>query len=227
MQTLIKTILAIMFMTSLSWAESTVIVIGQPVTTGGSITYLLNENFNATGAPTNWYAEGTYSYDSTTDPIEGVQSLTLTADGAGVYTPTVSQLTLNTSLATYIQFAFEPDQLPSGNQGLFAITGLRGSIEINNTGRLRVSTVGGTPVTVESVFSSGTTIYIRAKYTPGTGTNGQFRVWTSADGNTWTERANITDDTTVGYPGSGSNFCYWYTGNSLQSTIDSVLIWQE
>jgi hypothetical protein len=151
-------------------------VIGAAGVAASGSSYLVEENFEGTGAPTGWTTAsegGTINYDSTTSPLRGSQSLRLTHSGwpgARVYKAFTAQSQVY--LFARVRWAADAgDDTP--------ILTLRDSSG-NTLCTLLVRSGGGafrlyhgtTFGNASSSPTANTTYYVWISYTAGTGANG-------------------------------------------------------
>lgn len=200
-------------------------------TVASGITYLNEEGFEGTGAPTGWGTNGTgtIDWDYATTPLAGSQSLHITGPVSGGMIAQLSRSQLNTygfdsgKSNLFCQFRYKPTTWPTSNSSLFTINGSGGVVQINNAGRLYADlSVGGTAETVDSLFSLDTEIYLRVKIT----LDGTLYVWSSTNGTDWTERISITDGTS-GQTWNTNNLILPQMANSGVAVFDEVKVWQE
>lgn len=172
-------------------------VIGQP-----TVSYLINEDFEGTGAASGWTANGTgVNHDYTTIALAGSQSFNV------YYSTTARQANSATFTATgdvYVACKFRANALPNTtNSSLIAFNNSSGveiaAVRTSNGGYLRSVVPGaiGTNSSDGLLTTTGMT-YIKARYEKGTGSNAKLTVWYSSNGTSWTAGpAQITTGTST------------------------------
>lgn len=157
------------------------VVVGQPPGGGGGPTYLLEENFEGTGAPSGWTDNsGTPDYDDSTTspgPLQGGESLFL-ASGEDAWSVT---FTGQSSIEVHFRFSLGA---PSGHEEIFKMLDSGGSgrlrIEYRSGGGLRVEH-GSTNGTTGTAVSTATLYYGWVDYSiaTGMGSNGTANLYYS------------------------------------------------
>jgi hypothetical protein len=99
---------AVLLMPVAVFANPLIALSGSPPSVGGH-TYIINEDFEGTGAPSGWYNGATPDWDNTSSPLAGAQHLRITNDG---------QLTITPSLGAgrsevWVKFRFRVSALPA------------------------------------------------------------------------------------------------------------------
>lgn len=170
------------------------VVVGQPAAGGGGPSYVYEQDFETTGAPTGWSTvSGTPDYDYATAPapLEGSESLHLdsTEQARSQSWSALGdcyayfQLNLSTASSKTVVFEFED----SG-------AAFRLRVEYRASGVLRV--YHGTASTDGSTtLSAGTTYHVWVEYEKGTGSDGVARLYYSTSAGTKTLEATVATGT--------------------------------
>lgn len=156
---------------------------------GGGATYLLEENFEATGSPgydtSTWTESGTPDENASTSglSLQGSECLQINASATTVNT---TSPTFTAQSTAYAYFLLRFSALPSG--GTWTLFQFRHSggecarIRVTATGALSIRAGGGTDVATSSTMSTGTTYHIWMKYVKGSGSNAVVEAGFSTDG---------------------------------------------
>lgn len=142
----------------------------------GGASYLIDEGFEGTGAPSGWSSTGTVDWDEATIVHDGSQSFQVdstTIDGYG-------HDTFTGAADIYGEFWYYADHIPSTDAAIFRI--LNGTTEIGRirhraAGTLQVLATGGTNVATTLSTGEDTWVRIWFHFTQGSGTNATMRVW--------------------------------------------------
>ena len=153
-------------------------------------TFLLQENFNTTSAPAGWTITGTPVY-TPTYVLAGASSIqfTDTSNVAKYFTPSDTVY-----VTAMIRAAWGTS---TGNAMYVCLTSNCSTATgwgTNSSGIPELGNVyyGGTTAGATSVINTSA-VYIKFRYTKGTGSNGIVTLWSSPDGYTWTQQANVTN----------------------------------
>lgn len=204
---LLGLILLICFPLAASSFNPLVVCGGQTVASGGydcadddMTGELLQERFECGSTDGNeeqtWTSDNTPDFDYTGTILQGTESLQMdTSDrtrasftGTGevwaaiIYRPTANATTSRPILSLW----------DSGNNGLASAhhrSGTPGSLAIYSGGTLDITDVS---------LTLDTTIYIKLWYKKGTGANSEAKIYTSADGSSWTEKDAISGENETG-----------------------------
>lgn len=142
-------------------------------------TYLVEEDCEGTGTPAGWTNTGTVNWDDASAPLEGSQSLSISANYS--YS-TISFATIAGKADSYI--VVNVSSLPASSVVLVYLldgsSNIIGFVRLLSSGAVRIFH-GTANVTTASVVSAGVTAYIWYDFTPGTGANGVANVYVSAN----------------------------------------------
>lgn len=175
-------------------------------------TFLINETFEGTGTPTDWFTGGA-DFDSTTSPLAGAQSARADT-GEIIKAPSMNEGTY------YGKFLFRTNgftdvsnimEVNDGSSSIFRIL-------IETDGTVTIDTMVGPTATTVATMAANTLYYVWFLYQKGSGSNGVYRVWFNtvntkpADGSN--NSAGGTDMTHT------TNFVDWYMSLGGSATID-------
>lgn len=148
---------------------------------------------------------GVVNNADTSDPLEGTVSALVDGLNAQLITP---QLSPGTDGDIYVSWMYRGEEVADCDtitrrfadieyaSGHLAIMSLTRSTNCNITGILFVPYgQSGIPYDTEITNPDTNAKYWKLKYNNGTGTNAEFGVYFSADGDSWTEAITITDGT--------------------------------
>lgn len=181
-----------------SWAG---VFVGFGQSEAPSVTYLINEDFEGTGTPSGWTMEGgtIVNYDYTSTVLAGSQSFFLDYATGGDLSAITPSFTGAGDI--YIGFMLRASAMPSAADAEFiyirnAADANQGFFKVGSDGHITVSLpgVGGESSGAGIVSTSGTT-YIKIRYQKGTGSNGIITGYTSSNGTSWTQSAQLTGGT--------------------------------
>ena len=191
------------------------------VAAGGGATYLIDEDFEGTGKPTDWVdSTGAGDYDYTTGPLEGAQSLFL--DGTGTTTVVFSP-TFTAQSTLWVHFMIKWSAQSAANVTTFGIRETNTLVAYLNF-RSTAETVrvyNGTTQTATTGWVVGTTYHVWMKYVKGTGADGITEVYRST---TTTRGAALV--TVTGNATSDLNNLYFQanTAQNFDVMVDQVLV---
>ncbi len=171
-------------------------------TSGGGITYIVEENFEGTGTPAGWFNSGG-NFDQSTSglSLEASEALALTGGAAQSNTPTgIAQGEV------WVRYRVRFIEDGAGALLYFYDSGFgqRGLVYRQTGGALTVDSGGGSDTTVATT-SINTTYWIWVHYKKGTGANGEMDVWFSS---------------TSTKPADGSDNHATITGSTATADID-------
>lgn len=176
----------------------------------GGATYLLEENFNATGYDLVWTESlGTPNEDYATSPapLEGAQSILLdnTSTTQRANSPTFAEQS-----TVHGYFLLNVTSLPdSGNSDTYSFksnTTTICTVQLNASGAMRIVCGAVNSSATVATVTEGTTYHVWPSYTAGTGANAAASLGFSTDGTK---------------PTSGNNFTSMSNGTSTQGA-DSI-----
>lgn len=180
-----RTLISLSLLTLSIHADSTIIVVGQPLTGGAGPSYLINQNFEGTGYDNSetWTETGNPDEDYATAPAPLVGSQSLYIDGSAATKSAISP-NFGDQLTFSVFFKLHVVTLP-GSTGRelirFLLNGSQSAgseLTVNSTGVLTL-TVGTTTISTTTTVSAGTTYNVWVDYTaesPDTALNGVGQV---------------------------------------------------
>lgn len=173
----------------------------------GAPSYLVNEGFEETGAPTvgTWTATGTVDWDEAIIYHDGAQALHVDSTVGDGY----AMVTFAAANDIYGELWFYPDHIGSvGKEFVRVFNGTTqiASITHRQTGVLRVSTTGGTDGTMTLTIGEDSWVHVWWHFTAGTGANATMRAW-------WATGAGA-------HPGNG-NAQYYAASSNGTSTLQA------
>ena len=192
------------------------------------VTYLVNEGFEGTGAPTapgTWTTsgDGTINFDATATPIEGSQYLHLDYGTAHSYV----HIPLGASydevyIGMKIRFNSFPSVLTNFLSPMYNTSNV-GYLYTGDGGEIRAFPAGGaTATSADGIITAGTPIYIKTYYKKSDGSNnGTMTAWTSSDGSTWTQIVSNADGTNT----NQINYINLFVNNAaIEYDVDSFKV---
>jgi hypothetical protein len=188
-----------------------------------SITYLVDQNFEGTGAPAGWTAaSSSILYDSTSIPLSGSQSLQV-LDGANASSPSFTAAT-----DFYMTVKVRVDTFPgtSGNALRFTVNGSEASTAINilADGKIQLAASGKSVYSSAGAIAEDTDYDIRIRITTGSGDSiGQVDYKPTSSG-TWTTGPGFTNGT-VAYGVTRVNLRGMNTGGVIN--YDDLKVWDD
>lgn len=199
---------------------------------GGGATYLLQENFEATGSP--GYDTSTWTEAGSPDENTSTSGLSLQASECLYFNPaaatwSTTSPTYTAQSTAYAYFLIRFSALPSGGTWtLFQFrhsAGECGRVRVTNTGTLSVRAGGGTDVATASGMSTGTTYHLWVKYVKGSGSNAVVEAGFSTDGTRPTSGGTFATQTAGTATTDADRIMYGQaSSNTVSVYIDKVRV---
>lgn len=146
------------------------------------------QDAEGTGTPSGWTdtaAGGTVNWDSTSTPLDGSQSLLLAGSGASSY----SCYPITSASSLYAHLRYRPtDSTPATSHNIIAFSSDNecstqvATVDIRTIAYLRVYHGSSYLTSSDVVFGDATLIHIWFEYVAGSGADGSYAVYWSADG---------------------------------------------
>lgn len=156
------------------------------------IDYLINEDFEGTGTPTDWtVVSGTVDFDYATGCPSGSQCVSL-GPGAVIDSPTFTDAD-----ETWTMFRARVTGSIATNPYFVSIYNsatIRASVALRYNPRFG-ATVSGVVESYGSDISKDTWYYVLHRYVKGTANDAVSTTWYSADGASWTQAVSLTTGT--------------------------------
>lgn len=158
--------------TLLVWPQ-TVIVVKKKA---GGPTYLINEGFDGTGAPSGWSSSGTVDWDEATIYHDGAQSAQIDSSSADSY----AEISFTGADDIYGEYWWYSDYTPSADGNIIRV--LNGFTQIGvishrSTGVLSVGAAGGTGSSCTLAITEDSWVRIWWHYHTGTGADAVIELW--------------------------------------------------
>lgn len=199
---------------------------------GGGATYLLEENFEATGSP--GYDTATWTESGSPDENASTSGLSLQASECLNFNPAAA--TWNTTSPTftaqstvYVYFLFRFASLPSG--GTWTMFQVRSTsaelarVRVNVSGQIALRAGGGTEANLATSISTNTTYHGWLKYTKGTGVNAVVEFGYSTDGTRPTSGGTYNTQTVGTATVDGDRIMFGQTSsNTVGAYFDKVRV---
>lgn len=192
----------------------------------GGPSYLVDEGFEGTGAPSGWTSSaGSPDYDYTSDPLVAVQSMALS--GYTLAAKQLAYLAFTNSDDVYLYFQAKFPTIASTGTLLFlefrTTTTVRAQVHIRPGPILRVQATGGTLQETVGTLSATTLYHFWVSYRPGTGTDAVLEIAFSTDGTKPTSGNNYQISNN-GTATADANRIYFYgTYATAPSAFDVVI----
>lgn len=180
---------------------------GVTTAASGSVTYLIDEDFEGTGAPSGWTADTsngiTVNWDSAVSPLAGDQSVVLTGNSGYGY---ISSPVFSGNDTTAIEFMFKPGEVPNFTAAWAVIqdgsgNGLVRIQTFDATGKISASFA---PFSDESIWthelSAATAHTLKVVYTRGTGADAELEIYALID-DEWTSILSMSGGATTAAAG--------------------------
>ena len=179
-----------------------------------------SQDFEAGTQPAGWTATGTVLWNAT-PALAGTYSMGMVATNSiGIYTPASAMGTI------YVTFLAKQAVVDSGTDmpilSFYNSTTYLGKAHTGNSGAFNSGTAGGTTSYGETgVFVSATPLWLKVRYSKGTGTDAIVTTWTSTDGySDWTQRSSSEDGTST----SDCDNIQFYSNEYNTMTFDTVKV---
>lgn len=151
---------------------------------GAGVSYLLEENFEGTGAPSGWNSGGTVNWDYTTTVLQGSQSLLVDATSGSGWALTTT-FTAQTTIEVYFLYRTSTPTADAGyTSDVFYLrdgSSIRMSLVLLSNATLWL-THGANSAASGTAFSANTTYHVWLRYVAGSGANGVAKVAASTTG---------------------------------------------